>query len=31
MQGTATPGRQGQGWQRLVIAVFAAGEVLDWG
>ena len=31
MQGAATPGRQGQGWQRMVIAVVAAKEVLDWG
>jgi hypothetical protein len=30
-QGAATPGGQGQGWQRLVIAVFVAKEVLNWG
>ena len=30
-QAPATPGRQGQGWQRLVIAVSAAREVLNWG
>lgn len=31
MQGAATPGRQGQGWQRLLITVFAARKVLAWG
>ncbi|WP_229076895.1 hypothetical protein, partial [Actinoplanes sp. DH11] len=32
MQRAATPGRQGQGWQMLVIAVvLAASEVLNWG
>jgi hypothetical protein len=31
MQGAATPGRLEQGWQRLVIAVVVASEVLNWG